>query len=151
MVKLWFTSIGFFLTQKTCYIRCSWLVVLIPWRSLSKRRKVSEINRKAYKSSFVLLTSRRSKILKKKCLFRCLFYLFVKFDDLFLPATLTRTRDLYPHPHPRLLPAIRDPRHLDIVLNKQLFSSSRNRFLRRTSTSQDRFALRQLLWPDFST
>ena len=35
-------------------------------------------------------------------------------------------------------------------LNKQ-FSPSRNRFLRRTPTSQDRFALRQLLWPDFST
>ena len=35
-------------------------------------------------------------------------------------------------------------------LNKQ-FSPSRNRFLRRTPTSQDRFALRQLLWPDYST
>ena len=35
-------------------------------------------------------------------------------------------------------------------LNKQ-FSPSRNRFLRRTLTSQDRFALRQLLWPDYST
>ena len=35
-------------------------------------------------------------------------------------------------------------------LNKQ-FSSSRDRFLRRTPTSQDRFALRRLLWPDFST
>ena len=35
-------------------------------------------------------------------------------------------------------------------LNKQ-FSPSRNRFLQRTPTSQDRFALRQLLWPDFST
>ena len=39
------------------------------------------------------------------------------------------------------------------VLKKQ-FSPSRNRFLRRTPTSQDRFALRpirQLLWPDYST
>ena len=36
-------------------------------------------------------------------------------------------------------------------LNKQ-FSQSRNRFLRRTPTSQDRrFALCQLLWPDYST
>ena len=35
-------------------------------------------------------------------------------------------------------------------LNKQ-FSPSRNRFLQRTPTSQDRFALRQLLWPDYST
>ena len=36
-------------------------------------------------------------------------------------------------------------------LNKQ-FSPSRNRFLRRTPTSQDRFALRhELLWPDYST
>ena len=36
-------------------------------------------------------------------------------------------------------------------LNKQ-FSQSRNRFLRRPPTSQDRrFALRQLLWPDYST
>ena len=35
-------------------------------------------------------------------------------------------------------------------LNKQ-FSPSRSRFLRRTPTSQDRFALRQLLWPDYST
>ena len=35
-------------------------------------------------------------------------------------------------------------------LNKK-FSPSRNRFLRRTPTSQDRFALRQLLWPDYST
>ena len=34
---------------------------------------------------------------------------------------------------------------------KEQFSLSRNRFLRRTPTSQDRFALRQLLWPDFST
>ena len=34
-------------------------------------------------------------------------------------------------------------------LNKQ-FSPSRNRFLRRTPTSLDRFALRQLLWPDYS-
>ena len=31
------------------------------------------------------------------------------------------------------------------------FSSSRNRFLRRTPSSQDHFALQQLLWPDFST
>ena len=31
------------------------------------------------------------------------------------------------------------------------FSSSRNRFLRRTPTSQDHFAFQQLLWPDFST
>ena len=43
------------------------------------------------------------------------FFLFVKFGDLFLPATLTRTRELYPHPHPRPLPASRDPRHLDIL------------------------------------
>ena len=28
---------------------------------------------------------------------------------------------------------------------------SRNRFLPQTPTSQDRFALRQLLWPDYST
>ena len=35
-------------------------------------------------------------------------------------------------------------------LNK-LFSPNRNRFLRRTPTSQDRFDLRQLLWPDYST
>ena len=42
------------------------------------------------------------KILKKE-FFCCLFYLSVKFRDLFLPATLTRTRDLY-------------PRHLDILL-----------------------------------
>ena len=42
-------------------------------------------------------------------------YLFVKFSGLFLPATLTRTRDVYPHPHPRPLPASRDPRHLDIL------------------------------------
>ena len=35
-------------------------------------------------------------------------------------------------------------------LNKQ-FSPSRNRFLRRTPTRQDRFAFRQLLWPDYST
>ena len=35
-------------------------------------------------------------------------------------------------------------------LNKQ-FSPIRNRFLRRTPTSQDRFALRQLFWPDYST
>ena len=54
---LLFTTIGFLLTQKTCYICCSWLVVFIPWRSLSKRRNASEINEKAYKSSFVLLTS----------------------------------------------------------------------------------------------
>ena len=32
-------------------------------------------------------------------------------------------------------------------VNKQ-FSSSRNRFLQRTPTRQDRFALRQLLWPE---
>ena len=31
------------------------------------------------------------------------------------------------------------------------FSPSRNRFLRRTPTGQDRFAFRQLLWPDYST
>ena len=31
---------------------------------------------------------------------------------------------------------------------KTWISNFRNRFLRRTSTSQDRFALRQLLWPD---
>ena len=31
------------------------------------------------------------------------------------------------------------------------FWSSRNRFLWRTSRSQDRFALPQLLWPDYST
>ena len=138
MVKLLFTSIGFFLTQKTCSIRCSCLVVLIPWRSLSKRRKVSEINRKAYKSSFVLRL-----VLVQKFLLN----LVICFYPRHLPApatfTRTRTRDFYPRS--------RDPRHLDIVLNKQLFSSSRNRFLRRTSTSQDRFALRQLLWPDFST
>ena len=36
------------------------------------------------------------------------------------------------------------------TVNKQ-FSPSRNRFLRRTPTSQDRFARRQLLWPDYST
>ena len=30
-------------------------------------------------------------------------------------------------------------------------SNFRNRPLRRTSTSQDRFALRQVRWPDFST
>ena len=35
-------------------------------------------------------------------------------------------------------------------LNLQ-FSSSRNRSLRLIPTSQDRFALRQLLWPDYST
>ena len=35
-------------------------------------------------------------------------------------------------------------------LNEE-FSSSRNRFLRRIPTSQDHFALQQLLWPDFST
>ena len=35
-------------------------------------------------------------------------------------------------------------------LNMQ-FSSSRNRSLRLISTSQDRFGLRQLLWPDYST
>ena len=29
------------------------------------------------------------------------------------------------------------------------FSSSRNSFFRRTPTSQDHFALQQLLWPDF--
>ena len=34
-------------------------------------------------------------------------------------------------------------------LNKQ-FSPNRNRFFRRTPTSQDRFDLRQLLWPDYS-
>ena len=34
---------------------------------------------------------------------------------------------------------------------KTSISNFRNRFLRRTSTSQDRFALRQLLWPDYST
>ena len=34
-------------------------------------------------------------------------------------------------------------------LNMQ-FSSSLNRFLWRTPESQDRFARRQLLWPDFS-
>ena len=34
-------------------------------------------------------------------------------------------------------------------LNKQ-FLSNRNRFLRRTPTRKDSFALRQLLWPDFS-
>ena len=34
---------------------------------------------------------------------------------------------------------------------KTWISNFRNRFLQRTSTSQDRFALRQLLWPDFST
>ena len=31
------------------------------------------------------------------------------------------------------------------------FSPSRNRFLRQTPTSLDRFALRQPLWPDYST
>ena len=36
-------------------------------------------------------------------------------------------------------------------LNGKQFSPSRNRFLRRPPTSQDRFALRQLLWPDYST
>ena len=36
-------------------------------------------------------------------------------------------------------------------LNDKQFSPSRNRLLRRTPTSQDRFALRQLLWPDYST
>ena len=35
-------------------------------------------------------------------------------------------------------------------LNKQ-FPSSQHRPIRRTSRSPDRFALRQLLWPDFST
>ena len=35
-------------------------------------------------------------------------------------------------------------------LNKH-FSPSWNRLLRRTPTSRDRFALRQLLWPDYST
>ena len=35
-------------------------------------------------------------------------------------------------------------------LNKQ-FSPSQNHFLRRTPQSQDRFAFRQLLWPDYST
>ena len=35
-------------------------------------------------------------------------------------------------------------------INMQI-SPSRNRFLQRTPTSQDRFALRQLLWPDYST
>ena len=35
-------------------------------------------------------------------------------------------------------------------LNKK-FSPSRNRFLRRTPTSRDRFALCRFLWPDYST
>ena len=35
--------------------------------------------------------------------FTVYFYLFVKFSGLFLPTTLTRTRDVYPHPHPRHL------------------------------------------------
>ena len=35
-------------------------------------------------------------------------------------------------------------------LNRE-FPSSPNRFLRRTPTSQDHFALRQLLWPPFCT
>ena len=52
----------FLLTQKTCVIYSSLLVVFIPWRSLSKRRNLSEINEKAdnyKKSSFALLTSLR--------------------------------------------------------------------------------------------
>ena len=73
-----FTSIGFLLTQKTCYICCSWLVVFIPWRSLSKRRNASEINEKAYKSSFVLLTSLLKKKKKeKKEIFVLLFILSI--------------------------------------------------------------------------
>ena len=36
-------------------------------------------------------------------------------------------------------------------LNDKQFSPSRNRLLRRTPTSQDRCALRLLLWPDYST
>ena len=35
--------------------------------------------------------------------FAVYFYIFVKFSGLFLPATLTRTREVYPHPRP--LPA----------------------------------------------
>ena len=41
-------------------------------------------------------------------------------------------------------------RKRQLSFNKQ-FSPSRNRFLRRTPTGQDRFAFRQLLWPDYST
>ena len=47
--------------------------------------------------------------------FAVYFYLFVKFSGLFLPATLTRTRDVYPHPQLRPLPASRDPRRLGIL------------------------------------
>ena len=47
--------------------------------------------------------------------FAVYFYLFVNFSGLFLPATLTCTRDVYPHPHPRPLPTSSDPRHLGIL------------------------------------
>ena len=49
IVKLLFRLLSeVLLTQKTCYICCSLSVVFIPWRSLSRRRNVSEINEKAY-------------------------------------------------------------------------------------------------------
>ena len=48
IVKLRYYSLlsEFLLTQKTCFICSSLLVVFIPWRSLSKRRNASEINEK---------------------------------------------------------------------------------------------------------
>ena len=80
--------------------------------------------------------------------------MFVKFGDLCLPATLTRTRDLYPHlhPHPRPLPASRDPRHLDILVNviyrsrrrKQKFALLKNLKRPDVTSKQSTYAKRNM-------
>ena len=99
----------FLLTQKTCVIYSSLLVVFIPWRSLSKRRNASEINEK--------LTTTRSlplrcwlvfvrKVKKRNFCFVVYFIFWLNLVIYFYPRhlrapatftrTRTRTRDLYP-------------------------------------------------------
>ena len=71
--------------------------------------------------------------------------MFVKFGDLCLPATLTCTRDLYPHLHPH-------PRHLDILVNviyrsrrrKQKFALLKNLKRPDVTSKQSTYAKRNL-------
>ena len=95
------------LTQKTCHICCSLLVVFIPWRSLSNRRNVSEKKRKSLQLQEVSLCAAKGewlvfvkKISKRNFCFVVYFIFLLNLVIYF---------------YPRPLPASRDPRHLDIL------------------------------------
>ena len=107
IVKLRYYSLlsEFLLTQKTCFICSSLLVVFIPWRSLSKRRNVSEINEKLTTTRSLPLRCWLVFVRKVKKRNFCFVFYFIFWLNLVIyfyprhlpvPATFTRTRDLYP-------------------------------------------------------